>query len=390
MATTKDFKTRTCLYEREFPCPAGKWLIGLDIGYSAVKGISPNKVFCFPAYAKKVPADRLVLKESSDTDIRYRDRTNGTWVVGSLAYDEVDASEIPESDSELYSRYRYFSTMFLILARVGIAMALMSNQYGDPSKMPESPDKIQIQTGLPPRYLEGDTADIKEAISGFHEFELKVGKRKWTRFTFSLNTGNIHVMSQPLGAFISAAKDTEGKWIKDAKALFEKNVIVFDPGFGTTDEYIVKRGTVVDSQTFSEYGMHEVFARTCRDINAAFGLSLSVPELQNYLDSGEVRVVNRKEMTRRPYSFENILLDKSREVMTEMIEKMKSIHNYFADVDYIICTGGTYDAWAQPFNAVFRNMEGLAIIPGNTNDPSLSNIFTNVRGYYFTLFQSAM
>lgn len=62
---------------------------------------------------------------------------------------------------------------------------------------------------------------------------------------------------------------------------------------------------------------------------------------------------------------------------------MKSSHNYFSDCDYIIAAGGTYDAWATQFNAVFRDMEGLEIIPGNVNDPSLSNIYSNVRGYYY-------
>ncbi len=35
------------------------------------------------------------------------------------------------------------------------------------------------------------------------------------------------------------------------------------------------------------------------------------------------------------------------------------------------------------FNNVFRYMDGLQIIPGNINDPDLSNIYSNVRGYYY-------
>ena len=64
---------------------------------------------------------------------------------------------------------------------------------------------------------------------------------------------------------------------------------------------------------------------------------------------------------------------------------MKVIHDYFSDIDYIIATGGTYDAWADAFNSKFAEMEGLDIIPGNINDPTLSNVFSNVRGYYFYL-----
>lgn len=50
---TKDYKTKTMVVERDFPCRDNYWAVGLDIGYSAVKGISPARHFCFPAYAKR-------------------------------------------------------------------------------------------------------------------------------------------------------------------------------------------------------------------------------------------------------------------------------------------------------------------------------------------------
>ena len=85
---TKDYKTKTMVVERDFPCRDNYWAVGLDIGYSAVKGISPAHYFCFPAYAKKIPENRPLLKEAADTDIRYRDN-EGEWVVGNLAYEEI-------------------------------------------------------------------------------------------------------------------------------------------------------------------------------------------------------------------------------------------------------------------------------------------------------------
>ena len=36
---TKDFKTRSGTIHRAAPCPANHWIIGLDIGYSAIKGM---------------------------------------------------------------------------------------------------------------------------------------------------------------------------------------------------------------------------------------------------------------------------------------------------------------------------------------------------------------
>lgn len=71
---TKDFKTRSETIHRAAPCPANHWIIGLDIGYSAIKGMSPNKIYSVPAYARKIPADRVRLNEPSETDIYYKQK----------------------------------------------------------------------------------------------------------------------------------------------------------------------------------------------------------------------------------------------------------------------------------------------------------------------------
>lgn len=54
---TKDYKTKTMVVERDFPCRDNYWAVGLDIGYSAVKGISPAHYFCFPGIRKKDPRE---------------------------------------------------------------------------------------------------------------------------------------------------------------------------------------------------------------------------------------------------------------------------------------------------------------------------------------------
>ena len=61
---TNDFKTRTEIIEEQSTCPEGYWVLGLDTGYSSVKGKSPNKRFAFPYYAKKVPEGRAFLREA--------------------------------------------------------------------------------------------------------------------------------------------------------------------------------------------------------------------------------------------------------------------------------------------------------------------------------------
>ena len=88
-------------------------------------------------------------------------------------------------------------------------------------------------------------------------------------------------------------------------------------------------------------------------------------------------------MKSKLYDFTEDLKKNCINICDEVIEKMKSVHNYFAKTDYIIATGGTYEAWKDQFNKVFEEMDGLKIIPANINEPNISNIFSNVRGYYY-------
>lgn len=377
---TSSFKTKTILKNRTFPVGNNNWVIGLDIGYSAVKGISPNKAFCYPAYARKIPESRIEMRGPEFSDIRYRDES-GVWAVGGLAYDEVNASDVVDSEEELFGRHRYYSSMFKVISLSGIALGLTANDCGTPKGK-----RISIQTGLPPKYEAQDTPLLKEALSGKHRFELRVGKSPWQKFDFEISEDDIYVMPQPLGALVSASIDINGRQIPEARQYFASNLIVFDPGFGTLDDYTVRKGRVVGiGETFPELGMREVFARTCKEIKDVYNEEIPIPEMQNRLESGKVKALSRKTLERKYYSFENLLLNNCKKVCEEAIEKMLNIHDFFSDCDYIIATGGTFDAWADIFTEKFSKMEGLKIIPANVNDKSLSNVFSNVRGYYFYL-----
>ena len=367
--STKDFKRRTIINSTPFPGSQDKWVIGLDMGYSTVKGISQNAVWCFPAFAKKIPSDRLVLGAPDPSDIRYRD-SSGVWVVGNLAYDEATSGEVITSEYELYSKNNFNSPMFRVKAAVGIAFGLKINSFGSPKDK-----KIVIQTGLPPKYLNYEIQDaLIEGLEGHYEFELSVGGGE-----------NIYVMAQPLGALISTSVAKNGRPAPDSKKYFQSDVIVIDPGFGTVDTYYVHQGNVMKEacETFNDLGMHEVFQRTCDEISKQFRRTITPTELETRLASGNIKIVNKKEMTSQLYDFNDILEKNSLQVCSEVIEKMKQIYDYFVRTDYIIATGGTYEAWKEVFADTFRSMTSLELVSANINDVSLSNIFSNVRGYYY-------
>lgn len=215
---TKDFKTRSETIHRAAPCPANHWIIGLDIGYSAIKGMSPNKIYSVPAYARKIPADRVRLNEPSETDIYYKAENGDIWVVGSLAYNELSASDVIDSEQELFGRKRYYSDMFRVISDTGIAIGLMGNDKGN-----SKGKKLTIQTGLPPKYLKADQNDLKEVLSGHHHFSLRIGRAPWQQFDFVVDSKDIFVMPQPLGALVSALVGKDGKQLATAAKIFSKN-----------------------------------------------------------------------------------------------------------------------------------------------------------------------
>lgn len=124
---------------------------------------------------------------------------------------------------------------------------------------------------------------------------------------------------------------------------------------------MMARGQVTGDGTYPELAMKEVFRRTCRDIKTQYGYEVTIPELQNCLEKGTVKVVNRKKMISKNYSINEILEKNCIGVCHDAIEKMKSIHDYFSKYDCIIATGGTYDAWSDEFNKTFRDMEEVQV-----------------------------
>ena len=90
-------------------------------------------------------------------------------------------------------------------------------------------------------------------------------------------------------------------------------------------------------------------------------------------------------MQRTKIPFDEILARHTKEVCLEALDRIKPIFNYFMDVDYFLVTGGTGAAWKGFIIDYFKDMEGLKVISGNQNDSDLSNIFSNVRGYYLFL-----
>lgn len=380
---TIDFKTKTLYMERKNPSIKNFWTVALDIGYSGVKGFSPNSVYCFPSYAKKSNGSRISIAETRDDEILYKDENGDVWTVGSCAQDMNSSDNTNDSVAELYGRRRYNSPMFRVLIRVGIALGMLKNECGDPNGK-----IIRIQTGLPTAYI-NDAEDLKDVFCGVHDFSIKKGKSdKWTHIRIDFEKDMIKVMPQPMGAFFSISTDKDGNRLPEAAAFSSSVMLIFDPGFGTFDVFNINNGSIVSSEngSYDNLGMKRVMEETVKGIKKKYNVEVTVPNMQKILATGQVRKFEKDPNTnRRTNKFKpigEILEAASQKICAEALNQVDTDYNMLIDHDYLVVAGGTGDAWYDYIKDYYGGMDNLTIIPGNQNDTSLPFIFSNVRGYY--------
>ena len=356
----------------------GFWPIGIDYGFSSVKGFSPNKMFCFPNCAVKVDSFNSLL-ESNEKDLLLKDE-QGLWIVGARAHEIITPENSMNYESEMYERNRYFSPVFRALMKVGLGISFLSNVYKKYGQ-----EEIVIQTGLPPEYKLLDSEALKDSLAGDYDFDLKVGKGAFRHFHFSIKPNNIFIMDQPMGSLFSAITDNEGVQEQSGFSILKSNTIVVDPGFKTFDIYNISGGMCRGSNTFDSLGMHEIFKRTIEDIRKQYGTNITVLGMQDALHRGYITTFDRRKMASRKISFDNELMKNTKEVCMEAVKKILSLYNYLQNHDYMIVTGGTGNAWYPIIEEYFKDMENLTILSANRNNTNISNTYSNVRGYYYYL-----
>lgn len=377
MSFTSQFKTRTEILERKNLSSQQYYPIAIDVGYSGVKGMSPCNIFCFPSFACKETTS--MIGNPKDSDILYRDET-GTYRVGEMAIDGLAINDTNNSLASLYGRNRYYSTLFKILVRVGIAIGLGKDTNGgwDGTK------PLTIQTGLPPAYRRTDTKYMIEAFSGKHSFQVKLGSGPWQHYNFYLEPKDISVMDQPLGSVLSACKRNDGTTVmlENGKSYIDGSILVMDGGFGTLDIYSIANRVITDTHTYDAYGMKNVFDQTAKVINRMYGVETHAHTLAKLLDNGMVPVFDRATRSSHEQSFADILKKCNEKICLDAMTSIENTYNDLIDYEFLLVTGGTGAAWLDTIRDRYKGMSTLRIITGNQNDPTLDHIYSNVRGYY--------
>lgn len=381
MVKTTDFRTKTIMDAVKNVTVDDYWPIALDIGYSSVKSFSPNSIVTFPSYAKKIGKNPDLCGGLKEDEILYRDSaTKEVWVVGSRAQNMLNERSTEDSQEELFGRNRYFTPMFQVIARTGLALSRCDNQVMDYNKAP-----IAIQTGLPAKYLKLDKPYLLEALTGRHKFSIKTHKTpNFVYFDLDLPRNMIDVMSQPHGTLMNISMDDNGETIPSAQHFFNENTLIFDGGFGTGDIVEIWNRIFRTKETFLEYGMKEVLARTGMKTEQKYGVYIQPSAMQRFLDEGEITIKTRssESLSSRKVEFADLLEEASNEVCRETVARLTNIFSGLFDYQNLILSGGTCIPWQEYICGYFKEINGLNVVAGNLNCPELDLIFCNARGYY--------
>gem|GEM_PF-1134073 len=372
---TKEFRTRSFYQPVKNLHKSNMWPVAVDIGYSAVKGMSPNAVYCIPSYARETD-DKRIGKDAKD-DILYRDEKGTTWLVGNSALATLKNTDTKDSMSTLYGRYRYFNPMFRVLVRVAIAVGAKGNKI-----LRRDNKSIFLQTGLPSGYLEADASYIKEAIVGHHKFSVKLGRNNWCDYEFIIDEDSVDVMDQAMGAVFSASKDDNGITVleENGRSIVEEKILVCDGGFGTMNAISIYARQIDTINSFDDLGMKDVLALLASKLNA-FGIDRKVHTMQPVLEEGSVYIYDRSNRSTKQVEIAELLRESSDDVMRKATNRLDVTYNYLQDFVYLLLSGGTCAAWLPGFQEHYSGMDWLKIITSDRND-QLGPVFSNVRGYY--------
>jgi plasmid segregation protein ParM len=377
-----EFKTKTMIQAKANPSLPDKFLVGIDIGYSGCKIFSQNKVALFPCYARMIDGE-LISASYEDTDIWYQDaKTRQIWAVGETAIGMMSSRETNDNAVSMYSRSRYEDPMFMVILRTGLAIGMMKNNFGDYAEK-----ELFVESGLPAAYMMDEYA-LKDSFCQQHDFAVKVGKGPWQKFSFSLDEDHVFVTSQPKGTLYSSIVNESGEFVENSAKILKSRALIFDAGFNTLD-LVRNMNGVIDNNcvSYDDLGMKQVLLETTAAIEKKYHEHIEIPYMQRILKTGIVHSYDRKSRSTIEIDIADILEDKNRAVCTRAVNKIRGMYNDLLDMDYLVVTGGTGEAWWYMIKNEFQGLKSLTVLSGNENS-NLPFTFSNVRGYYFYLYRT--
>ena len=199
-------------------------------------------------------------------------------------------------------------------------------------------------------------------------------------------------MEQPRGTLANIVYDKDGHIIPEKKDILNSNTIIMDDGFGTEDIFAFLSGSNIKDdhprqKTYTDTAMKAVFEAVVVRINEKYDTAFKVFELQKFLKRGTIPVLDRTQdaIATTEVKFIEMLEEYNRKLCTKSIHRLLDDYDNLLDYNYLIITGGTGESRIEQVRDMLKGLTHLHVLLGNEADPTLSTIYSNVRGYYMSM-----
>ena len=130
--------------------------------------------------------------------------------------------------------------------------------------------------------------------------------------------------------------------------------------------------------------MKAVFEAVASDINSEYETEFKVFELQKFLKRGTIPVLDRsgEVIATKEIEFISMLEEYNNKLCKKSIKRLLDDYDSLLDYNNLIVTGGTGESRIEQIRTMLSGLGHLTVLLGNEADPSLSAIYSNVRGFY--------
>lgn len=319
--------------------------IGFENSNSKLKGLSGSKTINYPNTIRKL-------------------RSTAAHNIG-------NAPDIYEVDGTMYQvgfedgygsggkdQARYYSDQFRIES--AIAFSQMCN-HGD---------KLQIFTGLPANLMNTDVVDkLKNKLHGPYSVKYKGAKKEFF-------VDKVNVVSQPVGTLWSILFDIEGNPKVDTDVM-NKNFLIIDIGFGTTDLVVLSASMGIDENRSGtvDIAMQDYVRDLYKTIEIEHPASrltnarITPIQLDKLLLDKDILNISTGE-----FNVKEIKEDLQHDFAIKLQQRLNGFSYTLDEFHEIILTGGGSIIMEKAIKDVFNNNPKIKLI----NDP----ILANVTGFY--------
>ncbi|MFO0753588.1 MAG: ParM/StbA family protein [Thermodesulfovibrionales bacterium] len=314
--------------------------LGLDIGYSATKGVWEGGHFTFPSvvgYAKDLNFSLREGKASPEEEVEYNDKR---FFVGERA--QLSDFSLPLKTRDWIESDIYAALMISALKRFMKGVELSEIE------------KVIIVTGLPVNYMRDREKAEQVVLRVFSTLRIDPGRVR------------VNVIPQPFGAFFHFFFDNDGAVNRNAPAA--RRFGVLDIGHGTTDWILVENArTYLEKASGSvPIGTHTVYDMLCTALLNEYGLDhFTAADAETCIRSKQLKVAGQVRDVSRLVS---AVLE---QVGLRIAGTVKSKWSSEGAIDFLLLEGGGAEL-------LHHHLSSIAPVTFKAEDPRMAN----ARGYY--------